>query len=88
MQILLFGISKCFPGYYLPVTSKMFLGISETVMPSLKSNCQRTVIVCHWQKKISALLISDQAVLNGPCGSAKNSKWLSLGCPRDKSTYP
>jgi len=33
------------------------------------------LIVCHWQKQIPALLISilisEQSVLNGPCGSAE-----------------
>jgi len=29
------------------------------------------VIVCHWQKQIPALLVSDQAVLHGLCGSVK-----------------
>jgi len=29
------------------------------------------VIVCQWQKQIPALLVSDQDVLHGPCGSVK-----------------
>jgi len=42
------------------------------------------LIVCHWQKQIPELLVSDQAVLNGPCGSAKQQvvkSWLQLCAP-------